>query len=633
MKRLIIDIFAEIACTGVLNHKELSKIIGKHNVGVHDASQRFAKKHILPAYLRMKEDDPLLLLHWGIDPALERDFLATVQMKPRRTSSGVATITVITKPWPCSSACLYCPNDVRMPKSYLSDEPACQRAEQNFFDPYLQVAARLRALHQMGHATDKIELIVLGGTWSDYPQSYQLYVIHQLFAALNDSFHHPEHEDAIRRRYHELGIAHTPEEHAYQTASLQQRILSGELSYNQAVKLRYDNHEAYQQLAREQQSTWDAVIHQQKLNESANHRVVGLVIETRPDLITPHNLSTIRKLGCTKVQIGIQSIDQQILDLNHRNISISRIQRAFYWLRYFGFKIHAHYMVNLLGAHADDELRQFNKFMSDPHYMPDEVKLYPCVLVDGTELVSKYECGAWQPYSEQELTQLLAQMVVAVPPFTRISRMIRDISSNDIMAGNKKTNLRQMVEHQLDHLDAPVREIRYREINHEAVALDGLHLDIVPYHTVGSDEYFLQWVTDEQKIAGFLRLSLPHCTHDSSCPPSHEETCIYVDASDNSTSATHALNPSDDAKLPPELKAPHAMIREIHIYGHVARINQVGDGAQHSGLGTMLVDQAMRIARDAGFNRLLVISAVGTRNYYRKLGFVDDGMYQVKQID
>ncbi len=189
-----------------LDAKALLRILNDHNKQLHELAnadrdnanasrtktqsqvrpRAYSKKKLLPFYLRTKERDPQRWQSWNITPELEQQLVHLLQVKPRRSASGVATITVITKPWKCGGACIYCPNDLRMPKSYLSDEPACQRAERNYFDPYLQVTSRLRALNQMGHVTDKIELIVLGGTWSDYPRAYQIWFITELFRALND---------------------------------------------------------------------------------------------------------------------------------------------------------------------------------------------------------------------------------------------------------------------------------------------------------------------------------------------------------------------------------------------------------------------------------------------------------------
>ena len=197
-------------------------------------------------------------------------------------------------------------------------------------------------------------------------------------------------------------------------------------------------------------ATFDDLLEQQHLNETAACRVVGLVIETRPDTITPDNLHMFRQLGCTKIQIGIQSTRQEILDASLRRMTVAQIKRAFSLIRLYGFKIHSHLMVNLLGATPEEDKRDFNNFVTDPGFLPDEIKLYPCALVAGTQLVKAYREGLWRPYSKDELVNVLVHDVLTAPAYVRISRMIRDISSTDILVGNKHTNLRQMVEQQLN---------------------------------------------------------------------------------------------------------------------------------------------------------------------------------------
>ena len=201
--------------------------------------------------------------------------------------------------------------------------------------------------------------------------------------------------------------------------------------------------------SRAQTATFDELELRQRENEGARHRVVGLVVETRPDAITPAALMLIRRLGCTKVQMGIQTLDQEILDLNERGISIERIGRAFELLRIFGFKIHAHAMANLLGSTPERDKADYDRLVRSAPFQPDEIKLYPCALIDGSRLTERYELGLWRPYTEGELLDVLASDVAVTPPFCRISRMIRDFSSHDIVAGNKKPNLRQLVERSL----------------------------------------------------------------------------------------------------------------------------------------------------------------------------------------
>ena len=685
MEEIILQILAALRRGETVDDRALVKL-------VHAAAKRsggdkraFAKRRLLPFYQRVRREEPERWASWDVTPELEAALVNVLRMKPRRSASGVATITVITKPWPCSGSCVFCPNDVRCPKSYLHNEPACARAEAACYDPYLQVSARLTALAQMGHATDKIELIVLGGTWSDYPEEYQTWFVTELFRALNDDAIAGEAanpmlrgfadepgcgsagvlklagasaaEDAVRAEepardpasHAALGIPAIPpgvrERRAqYEACGLmlkpapavapapeagswlpldvlettQRAVDAGKLTYNQAVTHLYAGSSAWCQAASWQRATLADLEREHARNERARHRVVGLVVETRPDAITPEALVHIRRLGGTKIQMGVQSVDQHILDKNGRNTTVGQIEQAFDLLRLFGFKIHAHAMVNLLGATPQSDRADYLRFVTDPAFQPDEVKLYPCALIESARLRERYEAGKWVPYTEDDLVGVLADDVLATPAFCRVSRMIRDFSSGDIMAGNKKPNLRQMVEERLARESAaggaPVREIRYREIATSEVDVDALTLDVVPYETRATSERFLQWVTPEGRIAGFLRLSLPKA-----------EAVVALVAE---------LFSSGIPSTPvPNVRAGEAMIREVHVYGMATRVGEDGAAAQHHGLGRRLIERACELAREAGYKRINVISAVGTREYYRMLGFHDHGLYQQRSLD
>ena len=553
MDDVIRDILDALREREALDAAQLDKIVRKHSKHAHDGRRLFAKKRILPYYQSVKAESGERWQRWNVSADLDARMMKTLQMKPRRTASGVATITVITKPWPCANRCVYCPNDPRMPKSYLSDEPACQRAERNLFHPYLQVASRLNTLSQMGHATDKIELIVLGGTWLDYPETYRSWFVNELFRALND-------DDAERRKAlacsYETGVAPSAETDTH-------------------IDLSY----------------------QHGRNESASHRVVGLVVETRPDTVSCETLTELRALGCTKIQLGVQSVDAAILKRNGRRETPDLIREALALSRLFGFKTHTHFMLNLLGATPESDKRDYLEFVSNPAYRPDEVKLYPCALVANTALVDCYEHGTWRPYTEDELIDVLCADMEVTPAYCRVSRMIRDISAKDILVGNKKTNLRQLVDLKLQDSGNQIREIRFREISTDQVEAGSLKLDRIDYATTATDEVFLQWVTPDYRIAGFLRLSLPH------------QTIIH----------------QYEKALP--IKEGEAMIREVHVYGVATRLSESGSSAQHHGLGRALVEEACCIARDSGYEHINVISAVGTRDYYRMLGFYDNGLY------
>lgn len=646
MEQALFDILDALKAKERLDGRELTKIINRHNKRILE-TRRFgncdepngsgstqnhppapsepakarplSKRQLMAFYLDVQKNQPERWSSWCLSDEQQRRLVRTLQMKPRRTASGVATITVLTKPWKCSSNCLYCPNDLRMPKSYLADEPACQRAERTFFDPYLQVAARLKALTEMGHITDKVELIVLGGTWSDYPESYQIWFIRELFRALNDGSQAIGNLPARKHAYESAGISCDPELLKAFVAEEQRRIDNRETTYNQAFDRLYGENAAWASVSQWQKATWEELEAEHDANVDGQHRVVGLVIETRPERITPTHLAALRRMGCTKVQMGIQSLDEKVRTLNDRHTSTQQIQRAFELLRLFGFKTHVHAMVNLLGATPESDKTDYLRLCNDAAFQPDEVKLYPCVLVEGTGLCERFEDHTWQPYSEPSLVDVLVSDTCATPAFTRISRMIRDISAPDIKAGNKKVNLRQLVEQRIDSEGLATAEIRHREVSLANVAAEDLSLEVVEYETTATSERFLQWVTPQGKIAGFLRLSLPHA---NAIAQLNEE---YEAATSKTAEQRHTL--------PFPLQAGEAMIREVHVYGRVEKLQHAGiNNAQHRGLGTQLVNRACELASRAGYQRINVISAVGTRGYYRKLGFYDNGLYQQRML-
>ncbi len=600
-------------CT--LDDAWLDKLVRQRNREMHDGTRQVAKKRLLPAYLRLREQQPEVLAAWGapaggvVDTAVVR----LLRAKPRRTASGVATITVLTRPWPCAGDCVFCPSDMRMPKSYLADEPACQRAERCFFDPYMQVAARLRALSDMGHVTDKVELIVLGGTWSDYPRAYQVWFMTELFRALNASNDARSVCTHQRRAfYEECGLTSDPAVLAQQVASLQQQVSEGDVRYAEAWERLYGQSAAWQRAGAVQQASMEQLAEQQRLNENAEHRCVGLVVETRPELVNADHAVFLRQLGCTKVQMGIQTLDARLLERCGRPTDPAQVERAFALLRLFGFKSHIHLMANLPGATPASDAAEFRLLMHDARYIPDEVKLYPCALVESARLTDWYAHGQWVPYAEEDLIALLAADLMEAPAHVRISRMIRDISSTDIIAGNKKTNLRQMVEARVRAAVAAgegrCQEMRFREIATSQVDRKDLRLETIAYDTTVSRERFLQWVDGEGRLAGFLRLSLPR--------------------------AEAVVQALQETAFP--LGLGQAMIREVHVSGKVAAHGQSdtdASAAQHGGLGRALVDEACRQAQAAGYRQVNVISAIGTRAYYRSLGFRDNGLYQVKDLE
>ena len=456
----------------------------------------------------------------------------TLQMKPTRSQAGVTVVTVLTKPYPCPGKCIFCPTDVRMPKSYLHDEPGAQRAERHGFDPYTQTRARIRALEQIGHPAEKIELLILGGTWSSYTRSYQEWFVKRCFDAMNE-------------------------------------VNAETLAEAQAI------------------------------NEKGNRRNVGLVVETRQDRINEEELRWLRSLGVTKVQVGIQSLDDHILAINNRGHDVQATRDAFRLLRLAGFKIHGHWMANLLGATPESDIEDYGRLWSDPAIRPDELKIYPCILVENAELYEYWQRGEYRPYSEDEVRDVLISCMVQTPRWVRLNRVIRDFPTTHVVAGNKKANMRQIAQNKMKAEGLSLRDIRYREIRRQRVGREDLRLRVDSYETEGTREHFLSFETADERIAGFLRLSFP----DRGRP--------------------HPF---------PELE-DHAMIREVHVYGPALDLGEESRGeAQHIGLGTELIEEAKRMAREAGYGSLAVISAIGTRRYYAKLGFELDGLYMTTAL-
>jgi len=444
----------------------------------------------------------------------QSSFVELLKTRKIRTLSGVAVIAVLTKPYPCPGHCLYCPTQKDMPKSYLNNEPAVMRAIRYKFDPYQQVQARLRALQDNGHETDKCELIVMGGTWSYLPKKYQDHFIKRCFDAFNEK----------------------------KTTNLA------------AAK---------------------------KINEKAKHRVVGLTLETRPDFITAEEAARMRKLGATRVELGIQTVYDDVLKINKRGHTIQQAIDAIKILRDQGFKITFHMMPNLPGSNLKKDLQMFKDIFYQPEWQPDQIKIYPCVVTKDAELYAWWKKGKYQPYTDQELIKLLIAIKRIVPPYVRIARLIRDIPEISIMAGNKITNLRQILQQQ----GAKCQCIRCREPRQNHGDVENAEYTERKYEILNGQEYFLSYET-KKHLFSFCRLHL----------------------------------------------GKNAIIRELHTYGQMTPVAQKGAAVQHLGFGKKLILAAAKIAKQKGYKKLSVISGVGARDYYRKLGYKLEREYMVKKI-
>jgi len=525
------------------------------------------------------------------DERLER----ILRLNGIRSQSGIATVTVITEPYACPGRCVYCPTEARAPKSYLTNEPAVMRALRNDYDPYRQVRSRLEALDETGHPTDKIELIIKGGTWSFYPAAYQREFITRCFEAANyfaegSRLKAQESAQGSPARSGGPGRARLKAE----GNSLEPRALNLERVSNQPSAL---------------------LEGAQQQNETARCRLIGITIETRPDYVDEAELWRLRELGVTRVELGVQSLEDSVLDLVVRDHGTAEVIRATKLLKDAGFKVAYHLMPNLPGATPESDLQTARTLFEDPGYRPDAMKLYPCAVIESAELFQWWKEGRYTPYDDETLVELLIRIKQLVPPYVRIERVIRDIPSTSIQAGCLFTNLREELHRRMRGRGLRCQCIRCRQVRGDAAG--SFALIRRDYAASGGTEIFLSFehpVTDQ--LASLLRLRIPACA-----APLRGS---FGAAGRPGSSHPHGLPALEGAGL----------IRELHSYGYHLALHEHRDGAvQHQGFGHRLMQEAERIAREEfGLRRLAVIAGVGAREYYRRLGYELADSYMVKPL-
>ncbi|MFH0987146.1 MAG: tRNA uridine(34) 5-carboxymethylaminomethyl modification radical SAM/GNAT enzyme Elp3 [Candidatus Micrarchaeota archaeon] len=464
-----------------------------------------------------------------------RAFLKT---KPSRTGSGVTVVSVMTKPSKCPhGTCAFClgGKDIGVPQSYTGNEPASMRGARYDFDAYEQVKNRVQQLEAVGHPTDKIELIIMGGTFTAEPIDYQKRFVLRCYDALNG-------------------------------------VNSKDLT---------------------------AAQHR---NETARHRCIGLTVESRPDWLMKPEINNILSFGATRVEIGVQNPNDKIYKLNSRGHTVADVVKATKLCKDSFLKINYHLMSNLPGSDLKTDLKMFKEVFSNEDYKPDMLKIYPCLLVKpeyGQTILHKwYEQGKWKPYTEQQTANLLARAEEYFPPWVRVMRIQRDIPTKLILKGPRHSNLRQYVEEEKKKLGIECRCIRCNEIRNEKIVKPALKR--IDYEASGGNEIFLHYENKKsKKLVGFARLRIP------------------------------------DKPFRKEITGRSAGIRELHVYGPSAEIGAKPKlGAQHHGFGKQLLQEAERIAKEEfNKNKMLVISGVGAREYYRsKLGYKQEGPYMVKKL-
>ena len=467
------------------------------------------------------------------------ELIGLLRVRPVRSLSGIVNVSVLTKPYPCPGNCLYCPNDPAFPKSYLSGEPAAERARLLKFNPYVQVRRRLENLAAEGHSVDKVELRVIGGTWSFYPKNYQDRFAAACFAACND-FGNPK-----------------------------DKILSLEP--------------------------------EQKKNEVAKCRVVGISVETRPDHISEKEIIQLRKLGVTRVELGIQNIYDDVLELNRRGHKIDAVVAATKLLKNSGFKISYQIMLNLPGSDPERDLAMSKELFSNPDFCPDLLKIYPCAVLKEAPLYDLYKNGGYKPYSDKRLTDVVKDIKKIVPPWVRIERIIRDIPSPSIVTGTKDiSNLRQIIAQAMEHEGWSCQCIRCREIKGKYDSDEKIILVRRDYRASDGTEIFLSFENESKtKLFSLLRLRVPD---------------------------------ANEKPIFPALKNA-ALVREIHTYGMQTPIAAKSVSAQHTGLGKKLIQEAEMISKaEFKLKKIAAISGIGARAYWRKNNYQLKNTYLIKSL-
>ncbi|NP_001088974.1 elongator complex protein 3 [Xenopus laevis] len=485
----------------------------------------------------------------AVPPQYRKILVPKLKAKPIRTASGIAVVAVMCKPHRCphinftGNICVYCPggpdSDFEYStQSYTGYEPTSMRAIRARYDPYLQTRHRVEQLKQLGHNVDKVEFIVMGGTFMALPEDYRDFFIRNLHDAL-----------------------------------------SGHTSNSVSEAVRY--------------------------SERSNTKCVGITIETRPDYCLKRHLSDMLCYGCTRLEIGVQSVYEDVARDTNRGHTVKAVCESFHLSKDAGFKVVSHMMPDLPNMGLERDIEQFIEFFENPAFRPDGMKLYPTLVIRGTGLYELWKTGRYRSYSPSTLVDLVARILALVPPWTRVYRVQRDIPMPLVSSGVEHGNLRELALARMKDLGTECRDVRTRE-----VGIQEIHHKVRPYQVElirrdyvanGGWETFLSYEDPEQDILiGLLRLR--KCSEES---------------------------------FRPELKGGVSIVRELHVYGSVVPISSRDPSKfQHQGFGMLLMEEAERIARDEhGSWKIAVISGVGTRNYYRKIGYELEGPYMVKRLD
>ncbi len=560
---------------------------------------------VIPTNIQLQRKYQQLLKEWKIEDNKQIHFL--LMKRKIRSLSGIVPIQVLTKPWPCPGKCIFCPNESIMPKSYISTEPGAMRALLNQFDPLKQTFNRLLSLQSTGHNTDKIEMIVLWWSFDAYDMEYKTNFIKKLYDACNT--------------FQEI-----------------KSKIDTEVDNPKSARFTIDLDKLDIQLS-------SSLEEAQKINETAENRIIWLTIETRPDLVNEKNIQFWRKLWVTRIEIWIQSTFDDILEANKRWHTIEQAKQALHLIRKYWIKISAHMMPGLYKSNIEKDIESFKKLFEDPYLKPDELKFYPTSIIPNTELYQLYKKWEYTPITTDEIKHIIKKVKQnIIPPYTRIKRLIRDIPESEIVSWSTITNLRQLTEKELKNelknnkdlqkkyfhrlfenqkwLEIKVFDIedienlkelklkkhtndnliclctRCREIRNQKNKNENIILVMRKYLSSVWEEYFISFEDKDWYLIWFTRLLIP-------------------------------TNDFSDFEW---LGEKTAIIRELHVYGLQEKIWKKWEKAQHKGFGTKLMKTAEKVSKSKWFNKVSVISWVWVRWFYEKIGYKLEWTYMVKEI-
>lgn len=554
---------------------------------INSLKTKLAKKHKINSVVKNPQ-----ILGYAKTEEERKKLIEIFNTKPIREASGVTVVALFAKPHSCPHGkCMYCPGGPDSPfgdtpQSYTGHEPAAMRAKRNMYDPYLQIFNRLEHYIANGHDPDKLELIFMGGTFPSLDKEYRDEFVRFVYKAINDFgdlFYDVSQEGKRIIRYDIFNEFFEMTKH-FNSQDRQIRVQDKMLAQKESNDVRSLEEEI-------------------ERNETAIIRSIGLTVETKPDWALESHCRDMLRYGCTRLEIGVQTLNENCLKKTNRGHTLEETKKCFQVAKDLCLKMNAHMMLGLPASNLEIDEEGLTGLFEQEAYRPDMLKIYPCLVVDGTPLYKMYQMGKFEPITTEKAAQIIARSYSKFPRYVRVMRVQRDIPTTLVEGGVQKSNLRQYVDLEMKKLGTQSQDIRAREIGlrqlegYETTSEFGIKVE--EYNSSEGVDIFLDVVNEDDTLIGFTRLRFPKQTN-----------------------------------LTPEIHDKTALIRELHIYGQTIPVGaeSEGDRVQHKGWGRKLIERAEEIAKEKGYTKMVIISGVGVREYYKKLGYHKEGTYMVKSL-